>query len=189
MHELLTTFTIILSVAGYIPYINDTLKGKTKPHIYSWLVWSILNITTFGLQFSLGGGLISIVPLIVGIICSAIMIFGLKNGTRNITKLDGTFLALATLAIFLWIIIDQPLWSSILVSTIGVLGLLPTLRKSLKNPFEETLSTYVLSVVRYLLTLSLLQTSSLIAVLPPLSGTISISIFCSILIYKRLQMK
>jgi hypothetical protein len=30
---------VILTFAGYIPYLRDVFAGKTKPHIYSWFLW------------------------------------------------------------------------------------------------------------------------------------------------------
>jgi len=47
--EILTVIAIILMFASYIPYTLDLIKGKTQPHIYTWLVWTILSATTAGL--------------------------------------------------------------------------------------------------------------------------------------------
>ena len=30
-----------LSVISYVPYVRDTLSGKTTPHVYTWLVGSL----------------------------------------------------------------------------------------------------------------------------------------------------
>jgi len=33
--------TIVLFFGGVLPYIKDTLKGKTKPNKMTWLMWSV----------------------------------------------------------------------------------------------------------------------------------------------------
>jgi len=34
----LSIIGIALTFAGYVPYIRDIFKGKTKPHVFSWFV-------------------------------------------------------------------------------------------------------------------------------------------------------
>ena len=45
--EILTILSIALIFVGYIPYIRDIFRGKTHPHVFSWIVWSILNFCLF----------------------------------------------------------------------------------------------------------------------------------------------
>ncbi len=53
---ILAIFTVILTFVGYVPYIRDILKGKTKPHVYSWFVWTLTSAITYGLQIEGGAG-------------------------------------------------------------------------------------------------------------------------------------
>ena len=56
MKEALAVLAVSLNFVGYIPYIRDTLKGKTHPHAYSWFVWTYITVIVFALQLSDGGG-------------------------------------------------------------------------------------------------------------------------------------
>ncbi len=47
LKEILTILSIALIFVGYIPYIRDIFRGKTHPHVFSWIVWSILNFCLF----------------------------------------------------------------------------------------------------------------------------------------------
>src|SRR3989338_2251804 len=38
---------VVLSLAGYFPYLKGILSGKIKPHVFSWLIWVI----TTGIAF------------------------------------------------------------------------------------------------------------------------------------------
>ncbi len=62
---------------------------------------------------------------------------------------------------------STPFWSVILVTMIDFVGFLPTLRKSLLKPFEETLSIYVLTSLKFFLALLALQDYSVITALYP----------------------
>ena len=49
------TLSGIIVVIGYIPYLKDILRGKTKPHVYTWFIWIITQgIALSGLLY--GGG-------------------------------------------------------------------------------------------------------------------------------------
>ena len=66
--NIISIIAIILTFAGYAPYLLDLLNGKTKPHVFSWLIWSITTVIIFALQISNGGGLASFVTLAVAVI-------------------------------------------------------------------------------------------------------------------------
>lgn len=54
MKELISTVAVILTFVGYGPYIKDTLKGKTKPHVYTWFIWGLVTLIAYALQLSGG---------------------------------------------------------------------------------------------------------------------------------------
>ncbi len=41
---------IVLTFVAYTPYFLDLFKGKTKPHIFSWLIWTIVTSIIYALQ-------------------------------------------------------------------------------------------------------------------------------------------
>ena len=46
----------VLALIGNIPYLRDTIKGRIRPHPYTWFVWSIVSLVTFFGQMQKGGG-------------------------------------------------------------------------------------------------------------------------------------
>ncbi|HWY98863.1 MAG TPA: hypothetical protein VNY36_07255, partial [Bacteroidia bacterium] len=55
-----TVCGIIASLIGtgcFIPYIKDIYKKKTKPHIYTWLIWTILQVTGVIAMLKNGAGI------------------------------------------------------------------------------------------------------------------------------------
>jgi uncharacterized membrane protein YobD (UPF0266 family) len=77
---------IVLTFAAYTPYFLDLLKGKTKPHIFSWFIWMIVTSIIYALQVSAGAGFGSLVTLAVAIISLFIFILGFQHGNKNIKK-------------------------------------------------------------------------------------------------------
>ena len=139
----------LLVFVGYAPYVIDTLKGKTKPHIYTWFIWGVVTLLVFFFQFNAGAGAGSWLTLSAGLVCLFIFMLSFRHGARNITRLDAVFLMLALVALGLWVITKQPLVSVILLVVIDMLGFIPTIRKSWNKPYTETLFSYGLSTFRF----------------------------------------
>lgn len=176
---------VVLTFIGYTPYLRDLLKDKTKPHIFSWLIWTIADLIIFALQVSAGAGLGSLVTLTVGIISFLIFILGFRKGNKDIKKIDIVFLVLALLALPIWLVVKQPVLSIILLSTIDMLGFAPTVRKSWNAPYSETLSFYLITTVRHGLSVMALANYNIITVLFPATWVIANAIFSVILIIRR----
>jgi len=141
---ILTIIATAIGVVAFLPYLRDIFSLKTKPHAYTWLIWAITQGTAvFGIWR--GGGGWGALNLTIGILfVVAIFFFSLKYGTKNITKSDTIILIAALSAIVVWWQLDRPLISVIMVSAIDVIGFIPSFRKSYKDPWSETLTSWVL---------------------------------------------
>lgn len=137
----------ILTVIGYVPYFKDIFAGRTKPHLYTWLIWAVTQGTaTAALLY--GGGKFGSIVLIVGLILVlAVLGFSFKHGTKNITRGDTITLLVALSATVVWWQLNNPLLSVIMVSAIDGLGYIPTFRKTYKEPYSETISFWVIMAV------------------------------------------
>ncbi len=176
---------IILTVVGYIPYLKDTLSGKTLPHVYTWFIWATVTAIAYALQVSAGAGPGSWITLAVVCVSYLIFILGFKSGKKQIARIDTVFFVLALIALGLWLIARQPVLSIILVATVDMLGFVPTIRKSWNKPYTETLFSYELNTIRHGLSLFALEQYSIVTWLYPLSWTIANGIFSIILILRR----
>lgn len=176
---------IALTFIAYIPYFRDILNGKTKPHVFSWFIWGIVTFIIYALQTSAWAGFWSLVTLAVAAISICIFILSFKNGNKDIQKIDIIFLVLALLSIPLWLVIDQPVLSIILLSTIDMLGFAPTVRKSWNKPYSETLSLYTITTFRHGLSILALANYNIITLLFPSTWVIANALFSIMLIIRR----
>lgn len=141
----------IIALVCFIPYIRDILKKQTKPHIYTWLIWSILQTIAVITQFKDGGGY-GAWGLTVGVIfCFSIFLLSFKYGTKDIKKFDIFCLIASFIIIGFYLISKNPLVTMILVTTVDFIGFLPTIRKGFNDPNTETTSTFALSAISNIL--------------------------------------
>jgi len=86
--ELLGTLSVIIAFIGYVPYIRDLLAGKTKPHLFSWTIWSLLTAIGLFAQLSDNAGPGAWTTMLTLIICLFITVMSFQRGTRAISRLD-----------------------------------------------------------------------------------------------------
>ena len=73
LRDLLAAIAVLFTFTGYIPYIRDTIKHKTTPHVYTWFVWGIVTSIAFGLQITHKAGPGAYVTLAAAIITFIIL--------------------------------------------------------------------------------------------------------------------
>ncbi len=181
--------SVILVFVGYGPYILDILKRKTTPHTFTFLIWSLASSITWALQVKGGAGVGAWITFAVSGVCIFIFFLCLKYGEKSITISDIVFFVLALLSLFLWLVVNQPVWSVILVVLTDVLGFAPTIRKSWNKPHSETLFTWWVAAFRHGFGILALQKFNLLTLLYPIAWTAANLIFCIVLLIRRKQVK
>ena len=176
--------SLLISTISYVIYIPDVIRGKTKPHSFSWLVWSVLGLTAFLIQATAGAGAGAWVNGYSAIACAAVFLLALKFGEKQIVLTDWIFLGGACATYLLWLVTKQALPSILLITIIDFFGFLPTYRKSYHKPFEESASMYWLSSFKYVLSIMALSSFSLVNLLYPAALVLLNGIF-TIMLYVR----
>ncbi len=174
-----------LGLAGYIPYFFGIIKGKTKPHVFSWLVWSLLEGIAFFAQISGGAGSGAMVAGTSALFCLVITITALFRGEKNITRFDWLAFFGALAGLTLWIITKDPLTAVVLITITDVLVFAPTFRKSYYKPDEEVAASYFIAAIRLALSLLAMGNFNLVTALYPASLVVSNSIFITMLYFRR----
>lgn len=187
MKELYGYVAVILTVAAYIPYYRDILRGKTHPHVYSWSLWAVLTAILAGLQLQGGAGTAAWVTVVVGILCVGVVGLSLRKGKRDITTTDSVVASLALVAIVFWLLADKPLVSMVLAITADMLAFIPTVRKTYHKPYSETLSMYVTNVIRFMLAFAAIETYTFLSAAWIITWVTANALFSAMLIVRRAQ--
>lgn len=133
--------------------------------MYSWLIWTILQIVGVAAQLKDGAGYGAWALAVGALFCFTIFLLSFKYGTRNISRFDLVCLIAAVGAIGIYLYIDNPVWATIVVAVVDFVGFLPTFRKGFQEPFSETTSTFMLSAMANALSFTALQNYSVTTVL------------------------
>lgn len=183
MKELAGSIAIALSIIGYVPYLRDIFRGKTKPHAFSWIVWTLITFIVGAAQLAAGAGWGTVHNLATGVICLVIVYAAIKNKDKDIKRIDILLFCAALMAIPLWVFARNPVYSIILITIIDILAFLPTFRKTWHNPGSETLSSYAIAGIKYGVSLVAIATYDVATLVYPIAliamniGIVSIMLF------------
>jgi len=183
--EILGVLAIVVGFIAYIPYLWLLIKRQIKPHIFSWFIWGLLTAIAFAAQIEDGAGPGAWVTGFTAMVSFIIVALSFKYGEKDITKSDCYSFVGALAAIPLWYITKDPLWAVILVTIIDALAFYPTFRKSYYKPNEETMITYTLSGIKFIIALMALERFTVTTALYPLSLVIMNGAFVIMLLWRR----
>jgi hypothetical protein len=175
----------VVSVIGYIPYIKDILKKKTKPHVFSWLMWSLGAGIVFVAQIVKGAGpgaWMMGVAVVISILISILAVF---QGEKKIALSDWVAFGGSLFGLIAWILTSNPLLAVILITISDALAFIPTFRKTYYKPYEETLFTWVISSVKFIFVLFALNTYNATTLLYPIYLILSNSSFTIMMLVRR----
>lgn len=183
----LATAATIISFIGYLPYIRDVLKGTTKPHLFTWLIWTLLTGIAFLAQVAGGGGTGAYVTAFSTIMCLIIAVLAFPRGEKNITRLDWACFIAALFGIVLWQLTGDPLLAVIIVVATDTVAFVPTFRKAFWKPREETAIMYALDTIRFILAIIALESFSVTTWLYPAAVAFTDGIFVIFVLIRRRQ--
>ena len=176
---------VVISFLGYIPYFRDIINKKTKPHVFSWFIWSLAGGIGFFAQIISGAGSGAWILGLGFTISAIITILAFRQGEKTITLSDWVAFSGALLGLILWRLTDNPLLAIIFIIITDGLAFVPTFRKAYHKPYEETFISWFFSSFKFLLALVATQSYSLTTVLYPLYLFLSNGAFALMLLVRR----
>lgn len=186
MKDLLALAAILLTIGAFIPYIRSILRGETRPHIFSWIIWGSTTVIVFIAQLTDNGGAGAWPMGISGAITLYVAFLAYrKKADNSITQTDWMFFIAAMAAIPFWYFTSNPLSAVLLLTTIDIFGYAPTIRKAYSNPYEEQSLLYVLMSLRNLMAIVALEHYSLTTVIFPAATLLANMITVCILFVRR----
>ncbi len=184
--ELLSFIAITLTIFAYFPYIHSILKGKTSPHLFTWVIWGSATIVIFLAQLKDGGGIGTWSTGISGCIALYVALLAyIKRADSSIDKLDYLFFSLSILALLAWYFTNNPLWAVIILTLTELLAFTPTFRKSYSRPFSEPLHFYILIVIRNIFAMIALEHYSTTTLFFPAVSGLACLCFTVMVYYRR----
>lgn len=166
--ELLSAVAIALTFIAFFPYIRAIMRGATRPHVFSWVIWGVTTFVVFLAQLEDHGGVGAWPIGVSGVITLYVALMAyIKRADITITKTDWVFFTTAMSSLPFWYFTSDPLWTVVILTTVDVLGFGPTARKAYSSPFDEPLTFFALFMARNLIVIMALENYSLTTVLFP----------------------
>jgi heme/copper-type cytochrome/quinol oxidase subunit 4 len=187
MSEVYGGLSVILALVSYTPYLASTLQGSNKPHVFSWVLWSLLTWIAFAIQVVSGAGPGAWATGVTAFYCAVIASVSLKHGEKRITRSDWVAFLIGLLTIPLWIATNDPVASALLVTAVDLFGFYPTFRKSWSKPREEMVSTHILSAIKHGLSISALSLVSIPTAFYPAALLVANVLLSGMILARRLK--
>ncbi len=168
MHEVFGSIAACLVVLAFIPYIIKISKGKVTPHPLTWLIWTITATAIFFLQFSNGSGAGTYGTATMALSAGCVFLLSIRHGIPKIRYIDVICLVLALLGVAVWLVIQEPVASIIILLSVEVIGFIPTFTKALAKPYEDSAALWGLTGTRHTMGLLAVQQYSIVTLLNPI---------------------
>jgi len=183
--EMIGGLSVLVGLAGFVPYFWAMYKREVKPHVFTWFTWGLLAGLVFAAQWTEGGGAGAWNIGIIAFVCFLVAVLALFVGEKNITRKDWVTFVAALIAIPVWWLTDDPVGSVILATLINFLAFLPTFFKSYHKPREESLGYYVFSTIGFVLSIWALEVYNLTTVLYPGYIVVANIAFAAMVLWRR----
>lgn len=165
--EILSGVAVALTLAAFIPYIRNIVKGLARPHVFSWILGRS-NLCCFSCADQgkrRGGrwpvGVSGVITLFIAFLAY------IKRADITVTNTDRLFFVLASSALPFWRFTSDPFWAVAILTAVDVLGFGPTVRNAYHFPHAESVPFFVLLAVRNVLVILALENYSATTVLFP----------------------
>jgi hypothetical protein len=136
-----------VGIADTIPYVRDTLRGATRPHRATWLIWGVLAVVVCLSQYADGAAWSLVMAAVQAVLTSLIFVLSIRRGEGGLRASEAVMIAVAGVGVIGWIVADEPLVATACVVAADVIGAAMMIPKTYRDPESETLITFVLASV------------------------------------------
>ena len=137
----------LIGVLDTIPYVRDTLRGSTRPHRGTWLIWGVLAVVVSLSQYADGASWSLVMAGVQAVLTSLVFVLSIRRGEGGVSRADITMIAIAGAGVIGWIAADEPLVATACVVAADLIGVALMVPKTRRDPGSETLATFALASV------------------------------------------
>ena len=132
----------LIGVLDTIPYVRDTLRGSTRPHRGTWLIWGVLAVVVSLSQYADGASWSLVMAGVQAVLTSLVFVLSVRRGEGGVSRADITMIAIAGAGVTGWIVVDEPIVATACVVAADLIGAGLMVPKTYRDPDSETLITF-----------------------------------------------
>ncbi len=137
----------LVGIADTIPYIRDTLRGSTRPHRGTWLIWSSLALLVCLSQEADGASWSLAMAGTQALLTALIFVLAVPRGEGGVSATERVMFAIAGAGVAGWIAAGEPVVATACVVAADLVGAAMMVPKTWRDPHSETLVTFALASV------------------------------------------
>ena len=105
----------LVGVFDTVPYLRDVMRGSTRPHRGTWLIWSALAVVVCLAQWADGASWSLIMLLTQAVLTTAVFAVAIVRGKGGTTIIELALIAVAAAGVTGWLLSGQPLVATVCV--------------------------------------------------------------------------
>lgn len=183
--EIIGLIAVGLVIIAYVPYIRNILLKRVSPHPFSWFVWSVTATSIFFIQTTNGSGAGAYTTATVAIFAFTVFLLARRNRKAKPQLFDIVCLVVACLGIVIWLFVQQPVVSIIILLAVEAVGFIPTFRQGWKKPHNESALLWSTNSLRHCAGFLAISNYNFVTMLNPIVWTLIGTSFAIILISRR----
>ena len=135
----------VVGVADTVPYVRDILRGTTRPHRGTWLIWGVLAVVVCLSQRSDGGSWSLIMAATQAVLTTVILGLAIRRGEGGVSVTDLVMMAIAGAGVVGWVLADEPVVATACIVAADLIAVAMMMPKTERDPESETLATVALA--------------------------------------------
>jgi hypothetical protein len=137
----------VTSVANTVPYVRDVVRGSTRLHRGSWLIWAVAAIVVYASQRADGASWSLIMAGAQAVLTALVFLLAIHRGEGGLSSRDASMIALAAAGVAGWMVADEPLVATICVIVADLIAAGLMVPKTYRDPASETFATFAIASV------------------------------------------
>jgi hypothetical protein len=138
----LGVLAVLVGIADTLPYVRDTLRGVTRPHRGTWLIWSVLAVVVCLSQRADGASWSLLMAGAQALLTSLVFALAIRRGEGGVGVSDRILIAIAGGGVIGWIIAEEPIVATGCVVAADLIAAALMIPKTYRDPDSETLATF-----------------------------------------------
>lgn len=135
----------VVGVVDTVPYVRDMLRGSTRPHRGTWLIWGLLAIVVCLSQRADGASWSLVMAGTQAVLTSFVFVLAIRRGEGGLSTADGLLIAIAAAGMAGWVLVEEPLVATACVIVADLIAAAMMVPKVRRDPGSETLVTFALA--------------------------------------------
>jgi hypothetical protein len=165
-----------ISIAAYVPYARETIRGAARPNRATWVIWSVVGGLLFASYNAAAGGPARWVPLSDALGPALMAVLAIYYGEGGWNWFDLGCLTLAGFSVVGWVLTGSPMVSMSINLFLCVLGAIPTFRIAFYNPTAEPTLVWRMFLLGNVLNLLAIETWSWSSAIYPVYAVLAASL-------------